>query len=186
MGVGREPLAIHLLAEVVELLLREPSLEKSAGVDAGCRVALKEDQVPLPFLVGGAEEVVETHVEEGGGGSEAGDVSTQLRGLAVGLHHHGHGVPADEGANAPLHGPVARERRLLARRNGVEVGGGGLEGEVGAGEAGLLDELFEQVMGPFRTLVLQHRFQRLQPLLGFLGIDIGTFSHDAHSLMMRG
>ena len=39
----------------------------------------------------------------------------------VGLGHHGHGVPADVGADQALHLQVARILGLLVHRDGVEV-----------------------------------------------------------------
>jgi hypothetical protein len=50
----------------------------------------------------GPEKVVESHLIEGGAGGKGGDVAADARMLAVGSHHHGHGVPADDALDAPL------------------------------------------------------------------------------------
>ncbi len=96
MRVGRETVAIHFLAEAVQLIFAQPPFEKGAGIDPGCRVPLKKDQVAVPLLVAGAEKVIETHIIEGCARGEAGDMAAQFGGDPVGLHHHGHGIPADK------------------------------------------------------------------------------------------
>jgi hypothetical protein len=66
MRVGREALAVNLLPEVEELLLAQPPLEKSAGVNAGRGVALIHDQVAAVVLAGGMPEVQEADIVERG------------------------------------------------------------------------------------------------------------------------
>jgi hypothetical protein len=58
---------LDLLAEPVELLLLEATLEVGAGVDAGGGVTLDEDLVAAAGVVRAAEEVVEADFVEGGG-----------------------------------------------------------------------------------------------------------------------
>jgi hypothetical protein len=87
-GYDDKARAVDLAAEVVELLLGEPSLEVGAGVDAGRRVALEVDVVAGQAVVLAAEEVVEAHLVEGGGAGEGGEVAADAVGVLVGLHHH--------------------------------------------------------------------------------------------------
>ena len=56
----------RLAAEVVELLLAQPSLQEGPRVDARRRMALEEDLVAGP-VIGPAEEVVEADLVQAGG-----------------------------------------------------------------------------------------------------------------------
>ena len=183
MGIGGQAVAVYLLTEVVELLLADAPFQKGPGIDAGGGVALKEHQVAAVIRGAGAEEVVVADIHQGRRGGEGGDVPPQFTGKAIGLHHHGHGVPAHEGADAPLHGPVAGKLLLAGDGDGVEVGGVGAEGQIGPRASRLVDQAFEQEVGPLRALVLQHGLQGIEPLLGFLGIDVGFVAHGPASVM---
>jgi hypothetical protein len=46
-------------------------------------------------------------------------MAAKISGTLVGAHNHGHGIPADQGANTALHEEVAGHRRLLGHRNTV-------------------------------------------------------------------
>ena len=71
-------------------------------------------QVAAVVLVGGAEEVVEADVVERRRRGEARDVAAQLELALVGVHHHRHGVPADDALDPPLELGVARARLLCS------------------------------------------------------------------------
>ena len=177
VGVGGKPLALRLLAEVMELVLVDAPFQVGTGIDAGGGVALEEDQVTPMVLVTGMEEVIETHVKQGRHRGEAGDMPPQLGGKPVCLHHHGHGVPADEGADTPLHGLVAGIGFLPGQREAVHIGRVRAVREIGPGPARLVDQPLDQVMGPVDPLALQHRIESIEPLLGLLGIDVGFYCH---------
>src|SRR5262249_39779329 len=52
MWIGREPLlGLHLQAEVVQMVLVQPSFEEGAGVDAGRSMALEIDEIPTAGIV---------------------------------------------------------------------------------------------------------------------------------------
>jgi hypothetical protein len=68
----------------------------------------KKTMVAAALVPGAPEEVVEAHLEEGGAGGKGGDVAADARMLAVGAHHHGHGVPADDALDAALDLPGKR------------------------------------------------------------------------------
>ena len=76
MRIGGEPTGLHFLAEVVELLLAESTLEKGPGVDSGGGMALDVEQVASVFFVRRMEEVVEADVVEGRSRSERRDVAS--------------------------------------------------------------------------------------------------------------
>ena len=174
VGIGREPASVRLLAEAVEILLLEPALEERAGVDPGRRMALDVDEVPAVLRGRGVPEMVEPDLVQGGGGGEARDVAPELGALPVRLHHHRHRVPAHQRADAPFDRRVAGGVALPRLRYGVEVGGVGRVGEVRAGAAGLRDEVLDEEVGARDPVALQHRLERLQPLLGLRRIDVVT------------
>ena len=151
--------------------LAEPALEKRARVDAGRRVALDVDEVAAEILRRRVEEVVEADVVERRGRGEAGDVAAELGALAVGLHHHRQRVPADDRADAVLEPRLARRLLLVGRVDRVDVGGGGAVGQVHALAARLVDQRLDQEVGALGALVLEHRFERVEPLAGLVRID---------------
>ena len=167
MGVGREALAVDLLAEVQQLLFGEAALDEGAGVDAGGHVALDVDQVAAVVLRRGVPEVLEAGVVEERRGLEAGDVAAEFGGGLVGPQHDGERVPADDRADAVLDGAVAGMRRLLLDRDGVEIGRVGRVGDRRALAAGAVHHAMEKIMRPLRAFDLDHAVQRVEPFLGF-------------------
>ena len=137
--VGGQTLAVHFLAEAVQILFAQAAFQEGAGVHARRRVALDIDQIAFLFVIGRAPEVVEAHVIQGGGGLEAGDVAAQLQVFFAGAQHQSGGVPANDGADAVFQLMVAVRALFLAHRDGVQVGGGGGERQIGAATAGLVD-----------------------------------------------
>lgn len=93
------------------------------------------------------------------------------------LYHHGHGVPAYERANAPLHCSVAGKALLFLYRYGIEIGSVGAERQIGAGAAGFVDETLQQIMRAFDALVLEHGIQGVEPFLCLLWVDVGLVGH---------
>ena len=74
----------------------------------------------------------EASVVEGRGGLEARDVAAELGGFLVRLDDDGRGVPTHVAADVLLDVAVARMRRLLFGRDGVDVGGIGGERQLRA------------------------------------------------------
>ena len=124
MGVAGQAVAAHLVAEVVELGLGEPSLEEGPGVDARRGVTLDEDLVAEASVALAPEEVVEADLVERGRAGVGGEVAADALGAGVGPDHHGRGVPADVGPDPALLVLVAGEPRLGVGRDGVDVRGG--------------------------------------------------------------
>ena len=172
VGIGREALAISLLAEVVELVFGYAPFEEGAGIDAGRGMALEEHQITAVFLGRSLEEVVETDIVQSGAGGKGGDVTAQIRVLLVGTHDHGQRVPAHHRADAPLHEQVARHGRLVGDRNRVAIGRSDRVGQGSAAAAGQFAQARDQVMGAVLPLVVEYGLQRVEPFLGFKRIDI--------------
>ena len=179
MRIGRQAVAVDLLAEVMELLLADPPFEESAGIDTGRAVTLEEHQIPAMILGTRVQEVVVGDIDQGRRGGEAGDVPAQLGREPIGLDHHRHRIPAHQRADAPLQRQIARKGLLGLDRDGVQIGGVGAVGQIGARAPGLVDQAFEQEMGALDALVLQHGLERVEPFLSLLRIDIGLMGHVA-------
>ena len=172
MRVGGKPPAVDLLAEVHELVLRQPALEESAGIDAGRGMTLHVDEIAAMRVRRGAPEVHEAGVVERGGGLEARDMAAELGGFLVRLEHDGEGVPADRGADAVLDGAVARMGRLPLDRDRVEIGGVRRIRDRRAPAPCTFHDLFEEKVKAFRTADLQHAFDRIEPFPGLERITV--------------
>jgi hypothetical protein len=139
-------------------------------------VALDVEAVAAVVLALGMPEVVEAGAEHVGQRGEGADVAAQVtplgRVVAVGLHHHGHGVPAHVGAQALFDLEVARAALLLVRLDRVDVGGVGRKGLVDAVLARVLQQLFEQEVSAVGPFALNHGGQCVHPLAGFLGVRV--------------
>ena len=134
---------------------------------------LNEDQIAAVLFAGRVPEMVEADVVEGGRGSEAGDMSAELAGLPVRLHHHGKGVPANERADAPLDGRITRGMLFARFGDRVQVSRVGGIRQVCPRAPGLVDKHLQQEVRPFDAVTLNDRVERLDPLLGFFAIDFG-------------
>ncbi len=186
VGIGGQPVAVHLAAEIVQLLFRQAPLQKGAGVDTGRTVALKIDQIPQMAVIAPPEKVVEPHVIECGGGRERGDMPPEGILALVRPHHHRQGIPAHQRANPPFHEQVPGHALFPRRRDGVaERGGDGIR----SGNAlvrGLVQQLLDDETGPLRTLETDNGLEGVQPLPGFCGIDILMLRHSGYHLPERG
>ena len=76
-------------------------------------MALIINHVTAEIIRGGTEEMVKAHIIQGGGGCEAGKMSTEVIPRFIGTQHHRQGIPANQGANTALHVLVTWHRRLL-------------------------------------------------------------------------
>lgn len=161
-----------LLAEAVELGLGEAVQQEGAGVDAGRGVALEEDLVAAVAGVLAAEEVVEAHVVERGGGGEGGDVAADADARALGTGDHDGRVPAGRVEDLALDLLVAGEERLVPGRDGVDVVRAAHLGDGDAFGACPLDEAEHQVTGAFPASLIDGCVERVEPLLGLLGIEV--------------
>ena len=174
MRVRGQALAVDFLAEVQHLLFRQAAFEEGARVDAGRGVALDVQQVAAVVGRRRVPEVVETDAQHVRQRRERGQVAAQVAVGAVGLDHHGHGVPAHPRAQALFVFQVAGTVCFLFGGDGIDVGGGAGERDLGAAAAGQVNHALHQVMRAFRTFIFQHGFERVQPLLGFLHIRVGA------------
>ena len=110
-----------LLAEPVELVLRESAFEVGAGVHAGGGVALVEDLVSARGVVATAEEPVVADLVQRRARRVGRDVSADGDAGALGAVHRDRGVPADPATVLALELLVTGERRLVLGRDRVDV-----------------------------------------------------------------
>ena len=82
--IGGESPAVHLLAEIDELLLGQSAFKEGTRVDPRCRVALHVDQVAAMGVRRGMPEMLKAGVVERGCRLEACDVAAKFRRRLVG------------------------------------------------------------------------------------------------------
>ena len=170
--VGRQALTVHFLAEVVHLFFADAAFHERTGVNAWRGVTLEVDQVAAVCVGRGLEEVVEADVIQGCAGSEAGNVTAQVRIFQVGAHHHGHRVPANQRANAAFHEQVARHACFVGYGNRVAVRRGNGIRQLRTGAGSELTHTGHQVVSAVFAFFVENRFQGVQPFLGFDGIEV--------------
>jgi hypothetical protein len=136
-----------------ELLTRARKLIAESGrINAGRRMPLEEHQVAAVVFGRRAPEMVEADLIQAGRRRITRNVSAILGTLAVGLHDHGHGVPADTGLDSPLQRPIARILGLLTDRYRIQVSRVRAVRQIGAGSPCLIDHALQQVVGPLGTM----------------------------------
>src|SRR6185437_9508138 len=166
-------------AEAVELLLGEPALEERTGVDARRRVALDEHLVARLTVVLAAEEVVEAHLVQAGGGRVGRDVTAHAHPRPVGAGHHDRGVPPDIGPDPALHVLVAGEPRLALGRDGIDVVRAAQARHAHLLRPGPLQQPEHHVPGPPATAGPDDIVERLDPLPGLIRVDVGELGRQA-------
>ncbi len=179
--VGRQPAAgvAVLLAEAVKLLCAESSFEECARVDARRGVALDEDLVAAAGMGLAAEEMVETDLVKRRRRRVGRNMASHTDSRALSAVHHDRGVPSDPRPVAPLDVLVAGKPRLEFGRDGVHIVGRCQRGDGHPLFAGAFQQPQHQIAGPRRPRPLQQLVERLKPLGGLFGIDIGQIRCDA-------
>ena len=171
--VGRKPRRVaQFVAEILEVILRQPPFQEGARVNARRSVALEINQIAGLLAVFGVEKVVEAHFEQRGQRSVGGNVAADTGVVFILAHHHGHGVPPDEALDAAFHGAVAGVGHFVFHRDGIDVRGIQVSGEIDAASVRARGQLLQQVAGAVGPGCLDHLVERLQPLIGFLRIQI--------------
>ena len=120
-------------AELVQLIGRQPSLDVTARVDPGRRVALEVDHVAAAGMILTAEEVVEADLVQRRRRSVGRNVPADAVIVLIRLDDHRHRVPANDRLDPPFNVEIAGIRRLFLDRNGVDVGRLGCHRQTDAG-----------------------------------------------------
>ena len=177
VGVAGQALAVHFLAEVQQLVFGDAAFQVSAGIDAGRDVALDVQAVTAVVFALGVPEVVEAGTKQIGQRGKRADVAAQITAfgwvVAVGLDHHGHGVPAHIGAQTAFDDQVAGALGFLVGLQRVHVAGVGRERHVHAVFAGVFQQVFNQLVGVFGAFAVDDGGERIHPLTGFLAVELG-------------
>ncbi len=172
VGVGREPVATHLLTEVVELLLGEAALEERACVVARRRVSLEVDEVATVLSRRCVPEVIEADLVERGQRLVRGDVAAELRRVLVGAHDHRHGVPAHHGAQSALDLRVAGDGLVERRRDRVDIRRVQRADRAATGVLRTLDDPADKMPGAGHAVVLDDGIEGIEPLGRLDGVDV--------------
>ena len=114
-------------------------------------MSLIEDLVACATLLP-AEEVVEANLVEARRARIRCQVSTDSWMLLIGAEHHRRSIPAHDMADARLHRLVAREGRLIARLDRVDVRGGSKRWQINAKVSRPRHEAHHQQLGPLRAV----------------------------------
>src|SRR5690554_5002684 len=152
--IGRQAIAIYLFAVFVQLLLGKAPLKKRTGVDTRRGVALEIHQVCCTLFTASVEEIVEAHIVQGSRGREGRNVATQITRALVGPHRHGHGIPANQGADTALHEQITRHSGFLGNRNTVTERRSNRVRQLGAVPAGTLRQALQYVFGTLNAFVI--------------------------------
>ena len=166
MRIRRQALAVDLLTEAEELLLRKAAFEEGTSIDARRGVALYVDEITAMLIGGRPPEMHEAGVVEGCSRLEARDVASEFGGFLVGLEHDGESVPADGRPDPVLDGPVTGMGLLPLDRNCVDVGCRRRVRDRSALPPCSVDHLLEEEVSSLRSIDLQNTMQRVEPFSG--------------------
>lgn len=147
----------------------------------GGGVSLDEDVVAAAGVVLAAEEVVEADLVQRRRRCIGRDVASHTDSRALGAMHHDRGVPADHLAEAALELLVTGEPRFRLGGDGVHVvGGGQCGGDRHPLLAGAFEEPQHEVTGSAGGAGgVEKCIERVEPLGGLVGIDVGQIGRDA-------
>ena len=180
MRVTGQTFAIHLLAEVEQLLFAQAPFHEGPRVNTRRHVPLYVDAVAAMLFSGlgalGMPEVVEASAKQTGQRGEGADVAAQVaaidRVVAVGLDHHRHRVPAHVGAQPFFDLEVAGTALFLVRLQRIDITGIGRERHIDTALARVFQQFLKQKVGTRWAFTLDHGGQGVHPLAGFLLVVI--------------
>ena len=133
---------------------------------------LEVNQIPAKILACRPKEMIEAHIVERRGRGETRNVSTILRGSAIGPDDHGHRVPANIGSDAILDGGIPWKARLHMGRNCIDVGGVGRVGEIGTRSSSMINQILNQEVSSFNAFTSDDGGEGVKPLASFFWIGI--------------
>ena len=122
MRIRRKAFAFRLLTKVQQLLFGEPAFYKSAGINAGGRVALDIDQVATMLFCRSVPEMAKADVVERGRRLKARDMAAQFRRMLVSAQNNRDGVPANDRTNSVLDVTIPFGSLGALRKNRIDVG----------------------------------------------------------------
>ena len=179
MRVRRQTFAIYFATEVQQLLFRDTAFEESARINARCRVSLNIQQVTAVFFGRCMPEMVKANAQHIRQRCKGRQVTAEVAVKTVGFHHHCHRIPAHVRTQTFFDFQIARAVLTFVGRNRVDVGCVHRKRNIHTTTTRQIRHTLHQIVGAFRTLNVNHRFERIQPLLGFhhIGIILGLRQH---------
>ncbi len=100
-------------------------------------------------------------------------MTADARPLLVGLHDHGHRVPANEAADPAFDFEIAGVGRLVGGWNRIDVGCINRRGEPRAPVRQSITEPLEQIGRSVDAARLEHVLERIEPFASLLWIGVG-------------
>jgi hypothetical protein len=138
---------------------------------------LDVEKVPTVLVRRRMEEMVEAHFVESCRRGEARDMPAERWVDPVGLNHHRHGIPANEGFDPVFEDVVTRLRYLNRIRDRIDVGRGRTVRQMSAFPSSAPNETAHEKMRSFHTLSLENGIKCFEPLERFLRILVVRVSH---------
>jgi hypothetical protein len=162
----------EFLPEPIKTVFVESTLEESARVDAGGRVALDVDLVATTLVLWATEEVVETDLVQRCTRRVGGNVATYTDARALSPVHHDRRIPANVRPNTAFYPLVSGEPRLSLGWDRVDVVGGSKRRDADVPLAGPLQEAEHEIPSAIRTLGVYDVIKRITPLGRLFWVDI--------------
>ncbi len=169
----------ELLAEPVELVGAEPTLEEGPGVHAGGRVPLEVHLVATAGVVLAAEEVVEADLVQRRDRRVRRDVAADADARPLRARHHDRGVPPDPRAVAALDDLVTGEVRLVVDADRVDVRRVERCRDRDVALARPLQQVQQDVARSRSALVVDQAVERLDPFTGLDRVDVRDLAQQA-------
>ena len=154
------------------MLFREPAFKERAGVDAGRRMTLYIKQITAVVFGGCMPKMIEADAQHIGQRRKAGNMTTKIAVSAIGLDHHRHRIPAHIRTQPFFQLQIARAMLTEMGGNGVDVSSVTRERDMRTAAARQVHHALKQIMRALRAFVVQHCFERVEPLLGFHHIRV--------------
>ncbi|BCW48803.1 hypothetical protein StoSoilB13_11450 [Arthrobacter sp. StoSoilB13] len=161
-----------LLAEPVQVLLREAAFHERPGVHARGRVSLEEHLVPARGMVLAAEEMVEPDLVQGRRAGIGGNMPAHPDIGPLRTMDHDRGVPPHVRTVPALELLVPREFCFLVHRDRVHIISGRYHRHTHRPGTGTLQQRTHNVLGTLRALLRDQRIKGLNPLRGLFRITI--------------
>ena len=166
MRIRRQPAArLQLPPKVLQFLFWDTPFEVGAGVHSRRGVSLEINNIAVAGFRGRVKKMIERHFVKRSRRRKRRNVSADAFLNLVGADDHGHGVPAHQALDAPLHFLTAGEWRLGLRVDRILVGSRRRERKVHSrGTPRMQRQLLQQSPRPLRSALRKYIVERVQPL----------------------
>jgi hypothetical protein len=164
------------MSEVAQLLSIKTAFEVGAGVDAGCRAALKIDLITPPLAALASEKVIETDFVQRRRRRERVNLAPEVAVGAVGMLDQHHGIPPHQVCDTSLNFSAARQGGLLLDGDGIEIRGVDGKRPRHTGMVGMHLEGMQKALDTLGSAAFEYTMEGLKPLLCFDGFQFSSIS----------